>query len=153
MNPNSAQAWHNLGFLLANRFERDEEAEQALQKALELAPDHFQSLSILGFILTNYPSRYDEAEKYLKKSIELFPDDSASWNGLGILYELQKKYTEALNAYMQNLKLNRLMHKDWYSHVEDLQTLIISKKSSTCSADPRQRKTHETSGPPGCRIH
>lgn len=69
-NPNNAQALNALGYTLADRTQRHEEALGYIKQAMALEPRSFYILDSLGWVLYRM-GRYDEAVKYLRQAIEL----------------------------------------------------------------------------------
>jgi protein O-GlcNAc transferase len=73
-------------------------ASQALLKAKDYDPRN-------GYICYNlaeaylFEKRYPEAEKALLQTIELLPNSLEAYSRLGLVYEKQKKWDPALNAY------------------------------------------------------
>ncbi len=73
LQPENANALNALGYTLADRNERLEEARSYIQKAAELLPDEPAILDSLGWVhyrLGDYPA----AVKWLSKAFELLPD-------------------------------------------------------------------------------
>jgi len=71
--PDNANALNALGYTLADRTDRFEEAEQLIDRALELRPnDHF-ILDSKGWVLYRL-GKLDEAIQYLRRALELIPD-------------------------------------------------------------------------------
>jgi tetratricopeptide (TPR) repeat protein len=71
--PDNAHALNALGYTLADRTDRFEEAEQLIDRALELRPgDHF-ILDSKGWVLYRL-GKLDEAIQYLRRALELIPD-------------------------------------------------------------------------------
>jgi tetratricopeptide (TPR) repeat protein len=67
-DPNHAQALNALGYTLADRTERYEEAYTFIKKALDLKPNDFYILDSMGWVLYRL-GRLDESIKYLNKAL------------------------------------------------------------------------------------
>lgn len=71
--PENAQALNALGYTLADRTDRHEEALTLIKKALSLSPNDFYILDSMGWALYRV-GRLDEAADYLKRARELRND-------------------------------------------------------------------------------
>ncbi len=71
--PDNAQALNALGYTLADRTERYEEAHALIERALELSPEDFYILDSMGWVLYRL-GRLEEAVDYLEKARELRND-------------------------------------------------------------------------------
>ncbi len=71
--PNHAQALNALGYTLADRTNRYEEAYQYIKKALELSPDDFYILDSMGWVLYRL-GRLEEAIEYLNRALAIRQD-------------------------------------------------------------------------------
>ena len=71
--PENAQALNALGYTLADRTERYEEALALINQALELTPDDFYILDSMGWVLYRL-GRLEEAVEYLEKAREIRND-------------------------------------------------------------------------------
>lgn len=72
--PDNAQALNALGYTLADRTDRYEEAYELIKRAQELSPDDFYILDSYGWVLYRL-GRYEEAVTYLRKA-RAMRDDS-----------------------------------------------------------------------------
>jgi tetratricopeptide (TPR) repeat protein len=75
--PNNAQALNALGYTLADRTERYQEAYDLIERALKLKPDDYYILDSKGWILYRM-GRLPEALKYLRRAAELSQDPEIS---------------------------------------------------------------------------
>jgi tetratricopeptide (TPR) repeat protein len=73
LKPDYAHAYNALGYTLADRTSRLQEAIELLEKALELAPDDPFILDSMGWALFK-SKRYDEAIEYLRRALDAKPD-------------------------------------------------------------------------------
>lgn len=72
-DPDNATALNALGYTLADRSQRYDEALQLISRALELRPDEPAILDSMGWVLYR-TGRYDEALEYLNRAYAEFPD-------------------------------------------------------------------------------
>lgn len=68
-DPDHAQALNALGYTLADRTDRLQEAHDLIKRALEASPNDFYILDSMGWVLYRM-GRLEEAEKYLRKALE-----------------------------------------------------------------------------------
>ena len=71
--PDNAQALNALGYTLADRTERYDEALELITQALELGPDDFYILDSMGWVLYRL-GRLEEAVEFLEKAREIRGD-------------------------------------------------------------------------------
>ena len=71
--PENAQALNALGYTLADRTERYQEAHDLIRRALELSPADFYILDSMGWVLYRL-GRFEEAISYLRQARELRDD-------------------------------------------------------------------------------
>ncbi len=71
--PENAQALNALGYTLADRTARYEEALELIKRALKLSPDDFYILDSMGWVLYRL-QRFDEAIEYLEQARALRND-------------------------------------------------------------------------------
>ena len=76
-DPGNAQALNALGYTLADRTDRFEEALEFIRRALEISPSDFYILDSMGWVLYRM-GRLDEAEEYLRKALVLRPDSEVA---------------------------------------------------------------------------
>ena len=72
-DPDNATALNALGYTLADRTERYDEALQLISRALELRPDEPAILDSMGWILFR-TGHYEESLEYLNRAYSGFPD-------------------------------------------------------------------------------
>ena len=100
----------------------------ALDKAIELKPDHAKAWSNKGVVLENL-GRHEEALEAHEKAIELKPDHADAWNNKGAtLFDLGR-YEEALAAYDKAIDLKPDNAKAWYNKA-GLYSLIGDKENA-----------------------
>ncbi len=71
--PNNADALNALGYTLADRTDRLDEAYELIERAFNLKPDDHYVVDSMGWVLYRL-GRYQEALKHLRKAFELSPD-------------------------------------------------------------------------------
>lgn len=98
MHPRDASALNYLGYSLADRGLKLDEAEELVNRAVELSPDNGAYVDSLGWVYFKQ-GRRDEALTQLKKAIELLPDDETVWDHLGDAYEVMGATVEAWGAW------------------------------------------------------
>ena len=72
-DPNHAEALNALGYTLADRTERYEEALELVERALSLEPDQYHIVDSMGWVLYRL-GRHEEAAEHLRRSYEGQPD-------------------------------------------------------------------------------
>lgn len=97
--------------LFYNRQKRGHDAVEQLKRVIELTPDNATAYSNLGaeYIDLADAKQYPAAEAALKRSLQISPTYGA-YSNLGYLYYMQKRYSDAVEAYKNALNLN---DKDW----------------------------------------
>jgi tetratricopeptide (TPR) repeat protein len=93
-----------LGILL-NDLKRDDEAEAAYRKAIELNPSYDKAYSNLGILLKDI-KRDDEAEAAYRKAIELNPSGDKAYNNLVILLCLNNRIEETIPLLEKIIEIN-----------------------------------------------
>lgn len=73
LNPSNPVAYNSLGYTLADRTQRYEEAYELIQRAVELAPDDPAIIDSLGWVQYRL-GMYEEARRNLDRAYELYPD-------------------------------------------------------------------------------
>jgi tetratricopeptide (TPR) repeat protein len=72
-DPGNAQALNALGYTLADRTSRFDEAYDLIRRALEISPSDYYILDSMGWVLYRM-GRLEEAADYLRKALVLRPD-------------------------------------------------------------------------------
>jgi tetratricopeptide (TPR) repeat protein len=102
--PNNSQALNALGYTLADRTNRHQEALSLINKAVELKPNdafYLDSLAWVHYRLVNL----DDAERFIKQAVVLSPAPEFSAH-LGEILWAQGKQEEAKKAWNDGLKMD-----------------------------------------------
>lgn len=102
-DPDNAGALNYLGYMMADRGVRLQEALQLITKALDLDPGNGAYLDSLGWVYYHL-GRYDEAEEQLRLALEKAPRDATIHDHLGDTYYKQGKLKEAISQWEVALK-------------------------------------------------
>lgn len=102
-NPDSPSALNYLGYMLADRNVRLDEARTMIEKALALDPNNGAYLDSLGWVLYRQ-GHYDDAEKYLRRSIERVSGDATVYDHLGDVLVKQGKIKDAIAQWQLSLR-------------------------------------------------
>ncbi len=103
-SPGNPVALNNLGYFLAERDEKLNEALDLIQQAVKIDPTNSSYLDSLGWVYFKL-GKFDEAEKYLKDALR-FDASSATINEhLGDVYQKQGKLDLAKSAWQKALNL------------------------------------------------
>jgi Tfp pilus assembly protein PilF/glycosyltransferase involved in cell wall biosynthesis len=103
MNPELAEAHHNLGIVLGDLGNR-EEALTSLERAVALKHDYVDALSSLGLTLTAL-GRFEEALVSLRRLVALTPDSAEAHANVGLALMHQGKHAEAADSLNRALAL------------------------------------------------
>jgi len=118
--PDNVDALNALGYSLADRTTRYDEALKLIQRALELRPDSFFILDSMGWV--NYRlGHYQEAVNYLRRALDMSSDSEVAAHLTEVLWVMgdkegaRKVWDKALKGAPGNKILldvmNRLDHK------------------------------------------
>ncbi|MBI3069580.1 MAG: tetratricopeptide repeat protein, partial [Betaproteobacteria bacterium] len=102
MRPTNAHAYNALGYTLADRNERLEEARGLIAKALELAPDDPFIMDSMGWVLYRM-GNIKEGLDYLQRAYALRPDPEIAAH-LGEVLWMQGRREEARKIWADSLK-------------------------------------------------
>lgn len=89
LDPENVEALNALGYTLADKTHRFEEAFDLIQKALNLKPDAPHILDSMGWVLFRL-QRFEEAQHYLKESYKLHPDPEIASHLIEVLWTMGK---------------------------------------------------------------
>lgn len=102
-DPLYASTLNYLGYMLADRNVRLQEAQDLIKKAVDLEPNNYAFLDSLGWVYYRL-NRLDEAEQQLTRSIQLSSNDPTIHDHLGDVYFKQGKIKEAIAEWQSSLK-------------------------------------------------
>jgi tetratricopeptide (TPR) repeat protein len=105
-HPDDGSALNALGYLLASRNQKLDEASALISKALVAEADNPAYLDSLGWVYFKQ-HKYAEATKRLERAAAALPLDSAVLDHLGELYFQQKRYREAADVWTRALDGDR----------------------------------------------
>jgi len=100
----NATALNNLGYYLAERGERLEEALELIRRAVNIEPNNGAFLDSLGWVYFQM-GQLDEAERYLEQAVLYQPRDATIHEHLGDLHQRRGRLEQALHAYERALQL------------------------------------------------
>ncbi len=109
-----ALPWFNLGNVHTNRQEY-EQAAATYRRAIELDPAYGWAYNNLALVLGRQGDAQQAATLY-RQAIERHTDAPAkaiSWNNLGDVYQAQRQYPQAQQAYQQAITLNPRFARPW----------------------------------------
>jgi Tfp pilus assembly protein PilF len=95
---------NNLGYFLADRGERVQEAESLIRRAVNIEPTNGSYLDSLGWVLFKQ-GKVEEARKYLEQAVVYSPRSATIHDHLGDLYKKQGQMEKARVKWEEALKL------------------------------------------------
>ncbi|MGH8508744.1 MAG: tetratricopeptide repeat protein, partial [Gammaproteobacteria bacterium] len=101
--PNNARALNALGYSLADRTTRYQEAYALIKRALELTPNDFFVLDSMGWVLYRL-GRLDESEAYLRRALQIRNDPEVAAH-LGEVLWVQGDRAEARRVWDSALRV------------------------------------------------
>ena len=101
-NPDNASALNYIGYMLADRGVRLDEAVEYVEKALALDPNNGAYLDSLGWALFKL-NDLAQAEKYLLKAVSIVKNDPTIHDHLGDLYYKTGDYEKAQEFWTKSL--------------------------------------------------
>jgi tetratricopeptide (TPR) repeat protein len=105
------KAYNHLGWIYETKEKDYQKAEECYRLALKYASD-YTPVYLNYAILLSTLKRYSELEAHLERSLEVPGiNESKIWNERGIMYELQGRYGDAIEAYKKSIQLS-LVNED-----------------------------------------
>lgn len=101
IDPNSAGALNYLGFMLADRNIRLDEAYQLVKKAVDLDPENGAYLDSLAWVYYRQ-GKYNEAEPLLLRAIQQMPDPTVH-DHLGDVYAKMGRIRDAITQWQASM--------------------------------------------------
>ena len=102
-DPDNAGALNYLGYMLADRNVRLEEANKLISRAVELDPQNGAYLDSLGWVFYRQ-NQLDKAADQLRRALEKIGKDPTVHDHLGDVYFKQGKVKEAIAQWQASLK-------------------------------------------------
>ncbi len=102
--PNNANALNALGYTLADRTDRFEEAYDLITQALNIEPSNPAILDSMGWVQYRL-GNYEEAELRLREALKAFPDDEIAAH-LGEVLWVTGETEQAEIIWQQGLEIN-----------------------------------------------
>jgi tetratricopeptide (TPR) repeat protein len=143
VNPKNAQVLNYYGYMLADRGVRLEEAQDLVQRAVDLEPFNGAYLDSLGWVYYKQ-NKLDEAEITLRKAVEHEPHDPTIREHLGDTYAKQGRMDQAaieweksLNEWHRSLPAD--LESDKVAEVEKKLNQVkhrVAQKTPTTDAKP-----------------
>jgi TolB-like protein/Tfp pilus assembly protein PilF len=124
LDPNYALAYAKLGqawrqyavsFAIDDASKAYDEARQAADKAVSLAPDLVDVRMTVGLLAMNPGLDFPAGEKEFRHVLQLSPNNAAAKNGLCVSLLAQGRLTEAEEACRQALLLDPLLTNLWFN--------------------------------------
>jgi Flp pilus assembly protein TadD len=103
LDPENASVLNYLGYMLADRDVRLEEARKMISRALELEPESSAYLDSLGWVYYRL-GRLEEAETYLRRALQRASRDATIRDHLGDVLSKQGKLREAIAEWQLSVK-------------------------------------------------
>jgi tetratricopeptide (TPR) repeat protein len=102
-DPDNAGALNYLGYMLADRDVRLDEAQKMIKRAVELDPENYAYLDSLGWVYYRQ-NMLDQAEDQLRKALERMDNDPTIHDHLGDIYAKEGKIREAIAQWQASVK-------------------------------------------------
>jgi tetratricopeptide (TPR) repeat protein len=109
--PNSDQAWYNLGISYSDT-KQHPQAINAYQQALRINPEYAKAWANLGITYSD-TQQYLQAIDAYQQALRIKPELVNAWGNLGIAYANTQQYPQAISAYQQVLRINPEDAKAW----------------------------------------
>ena len=112
-----SQAWRQYAasFAIDDASKGYDEARQAADKAVSLAPDLPEVRMTVGLLAMNPGLDFAGGEKEFRRVLQSFPNNAAAKNGLCLSLLAQGRFTEAEEACQQALLLDPLLTNLWFN--------------------------------------
>lgn len=109
-DPNHAEALNALGYTLADRTDRYEEALELVERALALEPDRYHIVDSMGWVLFRL-GRHEEAAEHLRRSYEGEPDPVVAAHLGEVLWTLgrREEAREIWNSALEDAPDNEVL--------------------------------------------
>jgi tetratricopeptide (TPR) repeat protein len=111
INPENAEALNYLGYMLADRAVRLDEAYELIKKAIDQDPSNGPFLDSLGWVYYRQ-GKLEEAEQMLTRALEKIGQDPTVHDHLGDVYAKLGKTREAVTQWQASLKASQTQTSD-----------------------------------------
>ena len=118
INPDNASALNYLGYMLADRGARLDEARDLISKAVERDPKNGAYLDSLGWVLFRL-NKLPEAEEKLRQALEFMSRDPTVHDHLGDVYFKEGKIREAIAQWQSSVKEYQTSAPSEQDHTEE----------------------------------
>jgi Flp pilus assembly protein TadD len=105
-NPEDANLWLGLGWLLMNKPESQQEAESALRRSIDLEPSLAWGWGNLGRLLMRIGSRRGEAEFAFRKAVAQEPEEPLFREALGMLLLQDDRLEDGIESLRKAVELD-----------------------------------------------
>jgi tetratricopeptide (TPR) repeat protein len=146
LRPQFAEVMNYLGYSLADRDERLNEALELIRKAVEIDPWNGAYLDSLGWVYFRM-GRYHDARAPLERAAKELPNDATVFDHLGDLYSRLQDPTAARAAWRQALGAAP-ENSEAIQRKLDAQGGVTPNRSGTPSATEQSRARTHGSSPP-----
>lgn len=103
INPSNGSALNYLGYMLADRNVRLQEAHEMIKKAIDSDPNNGAYLDSLGWVLYRL-GKFEEAATWLRRALERASRDPTVHDHLGDVYLKLGKLKDAISQWQSSLK-------------------------------------------------
>ncbi len=127
INPDHPDACNYLGFMLADRNTRLDEAVNLIEKALSYEPENAAFLDSMGWAYFR-KGNFEKALFYLLHSSQIIQDDSLIFDHIGDVYRQMGKHADALRNYQRAMELDP-KNKEVNEKLENIKRTLSSTNS------------------------
>lgn len=127
---NAAEPYNYLGYMWAEQNSHLDEAEDAIKRALQLAPDNGAYLDSMGWVQYRQ-GKYDQALETLRRAIQNLPrEDAVVFEHLGDVYLKLNRVAQALEAWQKAKSLDP-SNRDLTAKIEAHKTQVSKTGAGT----------------------
>ena len=120
LDPSLGDAYQTLGDVKSDYYARQEEAEAAFARAVELSPNNPYVLDYRGYRLADNRENYAEAIRLLRRAVALEPTEGLFHSHLGFVLMRSGKYAEATEQFSEAIEIDPV---NYYTAYLDLATV------------------------------
>lgn len=118
LNGASAERYYQLAHLY-NEAGAGDKSTQALEKVLQINPDHTGANNDLGYFWSDKGQHLTRAEALIRKALENLPNNPAFVDSLGWIYYKQGRFAEAVEQLQRSVSLPGGKDPEVLSHLGD----------------------------------